>query len=90
MAAPLMPHHLVIRLPDGRDAWISYRDRIAANPARGRKGAAIRCLLAVAEGKPADPADLAEVAAWLDAHAQQSWLCRASHRPADAADCGHD
>jgi len=80
-----MPLHLVVRLPDGRDAWIDWREPIAA----WRKGAASRCLTAIGDGKQALPADLAEVAAWLDAHEEQSQRCRAAHRLKDPEDCGH-
>lgn len=86
-----MPMHLVVRLPDGRDAWIDHSEPIAFyDPYHPRRaGAATRCLAAVADHKPEDPADLAEVAAWLDAHAEQSERCRAHHRLRDPTDCGH-
>lgn len=83
-----MPLHRVVRLPDGRDAWIDSSEPIASNPLRGRKGAATRCLMAVADYRKPDPADLAQVAAWLDGHEEQSARCRAASG-LNAPDCAH-
>lgn len=81
-----MTLHLAVHLPDGRDAWIDYREPIAGRP----KGAAFRCLRKLSRGEPQNPADLAKVAAWLDEHEKQSARCRDSHGMPPRPPCGHE
>lgn len=75
-----MTLHLVVRLPDGRQACADYREPVAA-PMR-------RIHRAVSEGRRPDPALFEVVSAWLDGHREQSAVCYAGLSPA-ALPCGH-
>lgn len=76
-----MPYHVVIRLPDGRFACADYRDPVARHMHKING--------ALSQGKPGRPALYDAVAAWLDAHREQSAACYAGLSPAGLP-CGHD
>jgi hypothetical protein len=79
-----LPHHVVIRLPDGRVACADYRDPVVAPMRRVNEA------LSRGERPPLRcGAEYAAVAAWLDAHAAQSAVCHAGLSPAGLP-CGHD
>jgi hypothetical protein len=85
-----VPVHLVIHLPDGRQAWIDSREPIALFGATGRtRGPAQRIMAALADHREPDPDDMAAVAAWLDAHGEQSELCRSANPVLNGRNCGH-
>jgi len=73
-----VPHHVVVRLPDGRRAVADWREGIVAT---------MRDIHAqVADA--ANPDDIQAVTDWLDAHARQSQRC--DDALATGASCGHD
>ena len=82
-----MTLHVIIALPppDGRTACADYREPIAdvmrrVNEAISRLGPGTTA------GRPED---YAQIATWLDEHAEGSELCRAHLRPGGPS-CGHD
>jgi hypothetical protein len=76
-----MPHHVLVRLPDGRDACADYRQPVVT--------VMRRILAACSAGQLGDNADYALVAEWLDYCPGQACLpsCTdgpdAPHPPAD-------
>ena len=76
-----MPYHVIIRLPDGRFACADYREPVARPMHKINR--------ALSEFRPADPALYGTVAAWLDAHQEQSAACHAGLSAAGLP-CGHD
>ena len=77
-----MPHHVVIRLPDGAVACADYRETAAVRPMR-------KINEALSRGRPPGPALYEAVAAWLAGHREQSACCHAGLSPAGLP-CGHD
>ncbi len=77
-----MPLHVVVRLPDGREATADYRDPIAPAMRRYLRATSV-------DHKPPDPRDVAAVSAWLDRHAAQSSACDEFIRLRTLT-CGHD
>jgi hypothetical protein len=76
-----MPHHVVIRLPDGRIACADYRQPVVRSM-RKINDAISRCKLP-------DPALYEPISAWLDQHLDQSAVCHAGLSPSGLP-CGHD
>jgi hypothetical protein len=77
----VMPHHVSVRLPDGRVACADYRE-----PAVRRMRAVNAAL---AGGRVPDLALYDPIVAWLDSHREQSAVCRAGLSPRGLP-CGHD
>jgi hypothetical protein len=75
-----VPYHVIVALPDGRVACADYRAPIAKVMHRIHH--------AMTASRPGAAADYAAVAAWLDAHPEESARCRAGLAP--GGDCGHD
>ncbi len=76
-----MPHHVSVRLPDGRAACADYREPIVQSMRKINN--------ALSQGKLAAPVLYDTVGAWLDAHREQSAVCQAGLSPAGLP-CGHD
>lgn len=72
-----MPHHVSVRVPDGRDACADWRDPIVKAMRRINKA------LSEFREPPADA--LAEVTRWLDANSERSAACIAA-----GYSCTHD
>jgi len=76
-----MPHHVVIRLPDGRVACADHRESIVRQMRKINN--------ALSQSRQPDPALYAMVGTWLAGNREQSATCHAGLSPAGVP-CGHD